>query len=296
MTTENTPKVNNTILVPLDFSTAANNALEHAVNIANLFGNDIALLYVVQENWYKSIFGNNIERNLLMEQVSRQLEERKQAIKDRYPDLTVNVVVNEGHISRQIIEVARELNCDSIVMGYHGESALDQVIGSTTMRILNSSPVPVVVVKEVPSSLDYKKIVLPIDLTRESRQKVSWGIHLAKKYDSEVHVIMEVEDDEFLKHKVTNNLAQVERLLASENVRYVSKILSDQEYPDEFGKDIIQYADEIQADLIMIMTQKEGGIMDVFVGSFARQIIHGAKMPVMAINPKELGVHYIPGY
>lgn len=296
MTTENTPKVNNTILVPLDFSTAANNALEHAVNIANLFGNDIALLYVVQENWYKSIFGNNIERNLLMEQVSRQLEERKQAINTRFPHLNVNVVVNEGHISRQIIEVARELNCDSIVMGYHGESALDQVIGSTTMRILNSSPVPVVVVKEVPSSLDYKKIVLPIDLTRESRQKVSWGIHLAKKYDSEVHVIMEVEDDEFLKHKVTNNLAQVERLLASENVRFVTKLLSDQEYPDEFGKDIIKYADEIQADLIMIMTQKEGGIMDVFVGSFARQIIHGAKMPVMAINPKELGVHYIPGY
>ncbi|MCB9246536.1 MAG: universal stress protein [Flavobacteriales bacterium] len=296
MTTENTPKVNNTILVPLDFSTAANNALEHAVNIANLFGNDIALLYVVQESWYKSVFGSNVERNLLMEQVARQLEERRQAILDKNPKLTVSVIVNEGHIHKQIIEVAKELNCDSIVMGYHGESALDQVIGSTTMRILNASPVPVVVVKEVPSSLDYKKIVLPIDLTRESRQKVSWGIHLAKKYDSEVHVIMEVEDDEFLMHKVNNNLAQVERLLAAENVRFVSKILSDQEYPEEFGKDIVQYADEIKADLIMIMTQKEGGIMDLFVGSFARQIIQGSHVPVMAINPKELGVHLVPGY
>lgn len=293
MNSVKTPK-DNVILVPIDFSTASANAVEHAVGIAELFDNEIALLYVVKESLFKTLFGSNVEKSLLMDRISQQLEERKKMIVEKHPNLVVETIVKEGTVYKQIIETASNLPCDSIVMGYHGSSAVEQVIGSTTSRVLRSSSVPVVIVKEVQSTTDYKKILLPIDLTRESKQKVSWAVHLAKKYDSEVHIIMEVESDEFLMNKVKNNLAQVETLLKREEVRFVSKILDDQEYPDEFGKDVVQYATEQEVDLVLIMTQKEGGVLDFFLGSFARQIITGTKhTPVMAINPKEISGSYI---
>jgi len=296
MNSVKTPK-HNVILVPIDFSTASNNAVEHAVGIAELFENEIALLYVVKESLFKSFFGSNVEHSILMDQINTKLEERKKMIIDKHPNMIVNTIVKEGSVYKQIIETAGTLPCDSIVMGYHGSSAVAQVIGSTTSRVLRSSSVPVVIVKETKSTTTYKKILLPIDLTKESKQKVSWAIHLAKKYDSEVHVIMEIEEDEFLMKKVSNNLAQVEAMLAKEGIKHVSKILDDQNYPEQFGGDVVQYAEEEDIDLVLIMTQKEGGVMDFFLGSFARQIIEGTKQtPVMAINPKELAVHYITGY
>lgn len=290
MATEINPKENNTIVVAIDFSTAADNALTHATHIADHFGNEILLLYVLEESFFKSVFSGNVEKNILMDTVSKKLDERIASVKKEYPNLKIDKVVKEGKVWKQIVKTAESVGCDSIVMGFHGESAYEQFMGSTTSRVLKAAPVPVVIVKELASSTDYKKIILPIDLTKESRQKTTWAIHLAKKYNSEVHVIMEVEDDEFLKKKVRASLLQVEKLLAKAEVNFVSKLLDDQEYPEHFGKDIIKYSDEVEADLIMIMTQKETGLMDFFMGSFAREIIRGtSNIPIMCINPKETG-------
>ncbi len=283
-----TPK-ENIILVPTDLSTASNFALDHAVGIAKLFDNQITLLYVVEESFFKSMFGGGMEKTVMVDAITSKLEEKAKSITDKYPNLTVNTLVREGKVYKQIIEVSRSYACDSIVMGFSGSNGMERFMGSTTTRVLKSSEVPVVIIKDVQTNMKYEKIILPIDLTRESRQKVDWAIHFAKQYNSEVHVIMEIEDDEFLANKVKASLKQVESILSKYDVKYVSKILDDKQYPDNFGHDVVQYADEVSADLIMIMTQKESGVQDYLrIGSFARHIIHASKnTPVMAIRPKD---------
>ncbi|MBI1305938.1 MAG: hypothetical protein GC181_04915 [Bacteroidetes bacterium] len=280
------------ILVPTDFSTASNNAVEHAVHIADLFDNEITLLYVIEETLFHAWFGGSMEKSVLTANINKQLEEKADEIRKAHPKIKVNTLIREGRAYKQINEVSQSIECDSIVMGFNGLSGVEHFMGSTTMKVLKSSQVPVVIIKEFPSSPNYKKIVLPIDLTKESRQKVWWAVHLAHKYNSEIHVIMEVEREEFMP-KVRASLNQVEGYLAKYNVNYVTKLLDDQEYPDHFGKDIIKYSEEINADLVMIMTQKEGGVMDFFLGSFAQQVIDGTlKTPIMAINPKETAKSY----
>jgi nucleotide-binding universal stress UspA family protein len=292
MDTINTPN-HKVILVAVDFSTASNNAIDHAIQIANLFENEITLLYVIEESFFHSIFGGHMQKSVLQAQITSQLEEKANEIRSRNSNIEVNTLIREGRPYKQIIETSEDLECDSIVIGFNGLSGADHFMGGTTLHVLKAASRPVVVVKDIKSSTDYKKIVLPIDLTKESRQKVSWATHLAKKYDSEIHLIMEVEDDEFLKHKVKASMNQIEHILSKNNVRYVSKILDDQNYPDHFGKDIIQYSEEVDADLIMMMTHKEGGVMDFFVGSFVQQVIQGTKeTPIMCVNPKETAKSY----
>ncbi|MBR9859536.1 universal stress protein [bacterium] len=164
---------------------------------------------------------------------------------------------------------------------------MDVFVGSTTSRVIQSSKVPVIAVKEkrMPK---FDSIVLPIDLTKASKQKVKWARKFAQKYNSTVHIIMEVEEDEFLKNKVNANLKVVENYLEEHGVKYVSKLLDDRKYPDHIGKDTIQYAEEINADLIMIMTQQELKMSDLFMGSYAQQVVNSSqRTPVMAINPKK---------
>ncbi len=290
MASQTKTKENNTIVVGIDFSTASDNALDHAVHIADKFNNELLLLYVYEESGLRTIFGGGVEKDILMDTISKKLDEKVSDIKREYPELRVDKLIKEGKIWKQIIKTADSVGGDSIFIGFHGESAYEQVMGSTTSRVLKAATAPVVIVKELVSTTHYKKIVLPIDLTKESRQKVTWAINLAKKFDAEIHVIMEIEKDEFLKHKVKGSLHQVETMLAKAGVKFQSKILDDQEYPEHFGKDIIQYTQEIDADLVLIMTQKETGVMDFFMGSFAREVIRGtSKTPIMCINPKETG-------
>lgn len=288
-----TPK-DNIILVPTDFSVASNFAIDHAVEIAKLFDNEITLLYVIEESFFKSVFGGSMEKSLMMETINTKLNEKADQIRAKFPEMTVNAMIREGKVFKQILEVSKTLACDSIVMGFNGVNSMEKFMGSTTTRVIKSSEVPVVIVKDVKTSVKYEKIVLPIDLTKESRQKVDWAVHLAERYGSEIHVIMEVESDEFLMNKVKANLNQVESILAKHGVKYVAKLLDDEKYPENFGRDIIKYSEEVDADLIMIMTQKETGVGSYLgLGSFARHIIHESKKtPVMAINPKEVVKNY----
>ena len=287
-----TPK-DNVILVPTDFSQSADNALEHAVGIAELFDNKIVLLYVLSDNFINSIFGSKAQNDLTKELVKTKLDEKIATFTAKHPNVVIEKLVREGKVYKNIIKAADELECDSIVMGFNGLARIERSMGSTTSRVLKSAKVPVVIIKDQTATTNYDRIVLPIDLTKESKQKVKWAIHLAKKYDAEVHVIMEIESDAFLKKKVEANLAQVVKLLSKEGIKVVHKILDDKAYPDNFGGDIVKYSQEVDANLILIMTQKETEFKDFFVGSFAVRVINGTKqVPIMAINPVETSAGY----
>lgn len=287
-----TPK-DNVILVPTDFSQAADNALEHAVGIAEIFDNKITLLYVLSDNFINSIFGSKAQSDLTKEMIKTKLDEKIASFKEKHPNVVIEKLVREGKVYKNIIKASKELDCDSIVMGFNGLARIERSMGSTTSRVLKSANVPVVIIKDGTKTTNYNRIVLPIDLSRESKQKVKWAIHLAKKYDAEVHVIMEIESDKFLLKKMEANMQQVVKMLSKAGVNVVHKILDDKAYPDNFGGDIVQYSQEVDANLILIMTQKETEFKDFFVGSFAVRVINGTNhIPIMAINPVETSAGY----
>ena len=100
-----TPK-DNIILVPTDFSTSANFALEHSVEIAKLFDNEITLLYVVEENFLTNLFGNSIEKSVMLDTVNKKLIEKADELKAKHPGLIVNAMVREGKPYTMIVEAA----------------------------------------------------------------------------------------------------------------------------------------------------------------------------------------------
>jgi nucleotide-binding universal stress UspA family protein len=284
---------NNTILVPFDFSEIAGNALGHAVKIAEIYGNEITLLHIIEDSFMESIFGSNpLKDGLLREAIEGKLDKIIDDIRKNH-DIQINKMVTEGRIYKVITKIAQEGKYDSIIMGSNGAAGIEQIIGSNASRVIRHSKQPVVVVKEKAIGNGYEKIVLPIDTSYETRQKVAWAIHLAKKFNSTIHIIFETEDDEFTRSKVFATVNSVQTMLEKNNVNYVVRSLDDEKYPDNFAKDTLYYANEIDADLIMIMTQQETGIAEFIIGDYAQQIVNQSqRIPVMCINPKEGGYSF----
>lgn len=279
------------ILVPMDFSDSSLNAVYYAVEMANLFDDEIALLHVISNSALKSLFTNDTEIALLRDKVRDQLEKVKSELLEKWPNMRVRTMVEEGKPFKVINRVAEENKVDTIVMGTNGANGMEQFTGSTTTRVIKSSELPVIAVKEKQTNPKFDKIVIPIDLTKTSRQKIDWAVKLGVKYDSTIHIIMELDKDELAMKKIKANLVQAEGIFTKHGVKFVSRLLDDRKYPDNLGKDTIQYAEEINADLMMIMTKSETTkISELFVGSYAEQIVNSSsKTPVMCINPKPTG-------
>lgn len=283
---------NNNILVPTDFSEIAQNALGHALKIADVYKNEITLLNIQDEGGLFGLFGSDEKMGLIKEAVEMKMDKLIAESAKSFPNVKINKRFETGKIYKVITEIAEKENFDSIVMGTNGASGLQQITGSNASRVINYAKVPVVVVKDQSINKNgYEKIVLPIDLSRESRQKVTWAIHLAKRFNSVIHVIYENSSNNEVKGRIFAAVNQTQDLLSENNANYIVRGLDEEKYPDSFAEDTLAYASEINADLIMIMTQQEKGFSEFLLGSYAQQIVnHSGKVPVMCINSHDTGV------
>jgi nucleotide-binding universal stress UspA family protein len=135
------------ILVPTDGSSDADRAVEHALDLAETYGADLYVLYVVDTNV--------LPLDPRTQQVAGYLEEagrRAEAkVLERASGRDVDTVVTdvlEGSPHEVILEYADDNDVDLLVMGTHGRRGLDRVLlGSVTQRVLRTADVPVLVVR-----------------------------------------------------------------------------------------------------------------------------------------------------
>lgn len=279
----------NIMLVPTDFSDVANVALNHAIMLAKIFNNEIAVLHINETGLIGGMFRSHAQADLIQEAIESRLLKIKENVA-REHGITVHTYSKESNrIYKTIIETVEELGCDSIVMGTHGAQGIKQVIGSNSSRVISESPVPVIVIKESKTETHgYKQIVLPIDLTFETRQKVKWAIHLGNKFGSTIHILSYRETDEFLEKKIHANINKVEHQLTEAGIKFQVDYI---EHKRGFAKETIAYAEKVNADLIMIMTQEEEDFSEFIIGSYAQQIVNTSPIPVMTVTPTTTGIH-----
>jgi nucleotide-binding universal stress UspA family protein len=283
-------KTNNNILVPTDFSDVASSALGHAIKVAQVYNNEITLLNIIDEGLFGGIFGGGNQSELVKEAVQNRLENIAAEVKSKH-GINVHIRIGSGRIYKTIAQIANEENFDSVIMGSHGANGIEQVIGSNASRTIQSVEVPVVVVKNHSVGEGYKKIVMPMDLSIESRQKTDWAIHVGKKFNSEIHVVYQGSNDEFTQNRIKANVKSVESKLSQNGVQFKDVEIEDR-LLENYATEIMNYAAKANADLILVMTDLDFGITDMLRGTYTQQIVNRSNTPVMCIHPKETGFTY----
>lgn len=134
------------ILVATDFSAQARSALEWARSLADAFGAKLVLFHVIDlfslAEMGCVMEGGTDPLPLLREQAHRCMGELKALVPD------AETVIREASPRPTIVEAARELNCQLIVMGTHGRSGLAHLLlGSVAEYVVRTSSVPVLTVR-----------------------------------------------------------------------------------------------------------------------------------------------------
>lgn len=269
------------ILVPSDFSKVAQTALRHAVGVARITGGKIALVHIVSKS------------ELLPEAKEKLKIAKEMAIKEM--NFQIDTIARVGSIYEDIADLALELDAGLIVMGTHGLRGLQFITGSRALRVVTSVDVPFLVVQErEPNNKGYQNIIVPLDLHKETKQKLRIVANMAKYFDSKVHLIIPGETDEFLRNQVIRNLKYAQNYFAEKNIPHtatISKLKSD-----DFDDAILTHAKEIDADMISIMNIPGNSLANLIGGHYVQNIItNSAEIPVLVLNPKQTSTASIFG-
>lgn len=260
---------NKVFIVPHDFTPVADNALEHALATAKIVSGRIYLLHVVSKE----------KEMKAAEQKLAELIETK--------DTTIDLVpfVRVGNIFDDIGDFASEHHADLIFMGTHGRHGWQHITGSHALKVITHSTVPFIVVQEKSiKTSGYDDIVVPLDLNKETKQKLAYVANIATYFKSKVHVITPDETDEYLRHQVKANIKFAVRFFQERNIEITTKVAP----ASGFDKEVVKHAVTIDADLIAIMNLNRNNLFGAITANYEQYIItNDAQIPTLIVNPIE---------
>lgn len=256
-------------LVPTDYSKVADCAINHAIKLAQTLQGEIRLLHVVAKE--KDVNDNNEK----LKKIAEQIESAN--------NIKVEYIVRVGNIFDDIGKVASELNAQLIIMGTHGVKGFQHITGSYALKVITNSKVPFIVVQERNIREGYSKIILPLELAKETKQKISLTIAMAKYFHSKVYVFSPLETDEYLRNTATRNLNYTKSEMQIHKIPFEAVTA---EKSGSFVKQLLHYAAKIDADLITMLNIQDIGLTEFIAGPDEQQIItNETQIPVLCVNP-----------
>jgi len=267
-------------IVPVDFSAESLNGLRMAILFSKKSQINIHLLYVLQKN----------EADKQAVDAEQKLAENnfEKIIRDFQPLLGnksgIDYLISKGRVYQEVVNLANQSPDSFITTSTHGASGFQEFfIGSNAFRIISATDKPVITLRKNYCPAEIARIVLPIDLSADTRQKVPFTTELAKLFGAEIHVVgihnsRGKQDVNKIRSYVSQVAGYIEGKVHCE---------SNEVFGDDVPDMLINYANTIKADLISITTEQSSGI-SLILGNTAHQILNKAEIPVLCLTPKHI--------
>ena len=269
------------IIVAIDFSKGSIHALEYAIDFANKYKSNIIMVWVDNSTSAESLYltSGYDERSEIKEHFNNIIAQYQAKL------LTgkISFKMRKGKVYHEINHVANKENADLIIAGTHGVSGYEKSwIGSNAYRIVVYASCPVITIKYGFKFSDgIRQIVLPIDNSSETLQKVFFTAKLAKKFNAEVHILALYSTNLKAIHRKVNTYADIaSKCLEKDNIKHKIQILQS----DDITHSTIDYAKENNVDLITIMTEQESATADILLGAYAQQMVYYSPFPVLSVR------------
>jgi len=273
------------IISSIDFSDCSINAFLHALSIATICKSDLILVWVSKQTGQqeKSESHEGDPEGSIKSRFEKMIAEYQPQL----PGNTISYKIRKGKVYKEIAAEEKACKALLVVAGTHGASGFDEFwIGSNANRIVSACKCPVITIR---GGIDIKRplnrIVLPVDSTMDTRQKATFTGFLAKKHDAEVHILSLYSSKvKPIRQDVDLYASQIARYFEKEGIKYSQKSMEVTNLADA----MIDYATEVDANLISIMTEQETTTSNLWMGPYAQQVVNHSPIPVLSIHPRAL--------
>jgi len=271
------------IIVAIDFSKCSIHALEYAIGLANKINTNIQMVWVDAADSEESVLSPS---TAVRKEINENFEELVNSYQSQLKNGVIDFKIRKGKVHIEIANQAKYSDASFVIAGTHGVSGFEEFwIGSNASRIVTYAPCPVITVRtNYEFQSEISKIVIPVDSTLETRQKIPFATKMAKLFGAEIHILSLYSTTiKAVRYKVDNYAKQVAKFLEEENVEYVMSSAD----AENITNATVQYSTAVDADLIAIMTEQETTTANLFLGAYAQQMVNHSPIPVLSVHAKE---------
>jgi len=273
-----------TILVPVDFSEYSEYALEVAASIAK---NNAANIVVVHMLGLSNAFLSKDEAEEVFNAIYYMKLSKKKfkefLNKPYLKNIEVTETIKNYKVFTEINELANEFQADLIVMGSHGVTGFSDVfIGSNTEKVVRTSEIPVLVIKEKMKDFNIKRAIFVTDLELESSEAYVKTRDFLLNFECKLELLY-IKLPEYFQSTDEINEKYSKFLNATGlNELDFPTINYYDEYSLESG--VFNYCKKNDTDVIIIPTHGRRGLSHFFYGSFGEDIANHSNIPVITIK------------
>ena len=269
------------ILVPTDFSSQAENALKVAVEIATKHDSEIYLLHSLDmPSQIRGIQNNaSMPESLYFIKLAEKSFETLLE-KDYLGPIEIHEAIGHDEIYNDVNRTVEEKSIDLIVMGSHGANGFKELfIGSNTEKVVRTSKVPVLVIKNEHEKLEINDFVFATDFGEESRWSFNEAQKFAKAVNAKMHLLYVNTPAGFKTSEDAIDLMQnfVKGMGAENYTLNIHNAFSVE-------KGILQFTKMKNAQLIGMSTHGRKGLSHFFNGSISEDLVNHANMPVITFK------------
>ncbi len=270
------------ILVPTDFSKHAEYALKVAAQIAKKNNSEIILLHMLElPSQNSDALGGGSAIPEIMYFKNKAMERLDSLVNEDYlQDLVISEVIQFEKAFEGILAVSRKNDVDFIVMGSHGASGFQELfIGSNTEKVVRSSEVPVLVVKNEIEEFHADNFVFASDFSEEIKKPFKKLLEFANNFNSHLNLVMINTPNSFKSTGVAEKMMN-EFVTEFQLQKYSMHIYNDA----NVEKGIINFANSVKADIIGMCTHGRTGFSHFFNGSISEDLVNHTVRPVITFK------------
>jgi nucleotide-binding universal stress UspA family protein len=268
------------ILVPTDFSELSEHALEVAARLAKDFNAELYMMHSLDLPMHLATQEQHEVPEVLfyMKMAHQKFEDFKD--KTYLKDLKIHETIEDATTADAVNEAAMKYQVDLIVMGSGGASGIKEfIIGSNTEKVVRSSEIPVLVIKQQHTDFKVNTIVFACDFSPESYATFVKADAYAQKFKAKIHFLFVntpafFHTTEEITHKMS---AFIDRAKPS---NFSLNIYNDK----SVEKGIMNFSKSVNADMIGISTHGRKGLAHFFNGSISEDLANHALRPVLTFK------------
>ncbi len=269
------------ILVPTDFSEQAENAMKVAVQLAERHNAEIFALHSIEMPVHlatNSNAGSLPEPIFFMKLAEKRFAEF--AEKPFLQGITIHEAIGRDEIYEDVEKTCARNNIDLVVMGSRGASGFKEMfVGSNTEKVVRTSQVPVLVIKNDHPNFEVHDFVFASDFSEEGRGAFDKAQKFARKMGAKMHLLM-VNTPANFKTSVEGHAVMEKFVKGMGAENYTLNIYND----NSVEKGIMNFATQIGAQLIGMGTHGRKGISHFFNGSISEDLVNHVNMPMITFK------------
>jgi nucleotide-binding universal stress UspA family protein len=267
------------ILIPIDFTKQSLSAIRQSYNLAKYTHSKLVLLHVYQQAGDESYEA--------LAKLARQTEQES--------TVPTEFMSIKGDIYEETDRAAGELGATLIIAGLESHMKFRNIVGSSASKLIRKAPCPVITIRGNEHRDGCENILFPVDISPETREKTDIAIQFARYFGASIRILgVFDEKDTDYENKLLAYCFQVKQFIKSKGISCTNKSVPT----SDIAQTVVDYANKIEADLVMIMNKPDLGVRDFFKGTDAQKIVDISNIPVMTIQPikRESMTHFGTGF